>query len=87
MVHSINKYWTVPPLSVLTDGKNTRRLDLGMMSFVTENHENFKSELDNPITQAEVVEEISKLENNKAVSFDRISNEILKAGKHTIENL
>ena len=40
-----------------------------------------RSELDNRITRAEIIQEISSLKNNKAISFDRISNEILKAGK------
>ena len=58
--------------------------DSDMSSYVTENSEKFKTELDNPITRAEIIEEISKLKNNKAVCFDRITNEILKAGKLVI---
>ena len=58
--------------------------DLDMTSYVAVNCDRLKSGLDNPITQAEVVEEISNLENNKAVAFDRVSNEMLKAAKLVI---
>ena len=58
--------------------------DLDMTSYVAENCDRLKSSLDNPITQAEVVEEISNLENNKAVAFDRVSNEMLKSAKLVI---
>ena len=55
-----------------------------MTSFVTENVDQFMSELDNPITRTEIIQEISGLDNNKATSFDMVSNEILKAGKLVI---
>ena len=55
--------------------------DIDMAQFVTDNADKFKTELDIPISRSEIIEEISKLENNKAISFDRISNEIIKAGK------
>ena len=58
--------------------------ETNMSTYVTENTDKFKSELDNPITRAEVIEEITNLKNNKAVCVDRISNEILKAGKLVI---
>ena len=55
--------------------------DLVMTSYIADNSDRLKSELDNPITRAEMIEEISGLDNNKAVSFDRVSNEMLKTGK------
>ena len=55
--------------------------DLDMSAYVTDNLDRLQSELDNPITRAELIEEISDLDNNKAVSFDRVSNEMLKTGK------
>ena len=58
--------------------------DLDVSTYVTDNCDRLKSELDNPITRAELIEEISDLDNNKAVSFDRVSNEMLKTGKLVI---
>ena len=55
--------------------------DESMTSYLSENLHLVASELDNPITRAEVIEEISNLPNNKSTSFDMVSNEILKAGK------
>ena len=55
--------------------------DLDMTTYTMDNSDRLKSELDNPITRPEVIEQISSLDNNKAVCFDRVSNEILKAGK------
>ena len=45
--------------------------DLDMTSYIADNSDKLKSELDNPFTRAEIIEEISGLDNNKAVSFDR----------------
>ena len=58
--------------------------DNDMTKFVAENFDKHKTELDIPISRSEIIEEISNLDNNKAISFDRISNEILKAGKLVI---
>ena len=55
--------------------------DLDMITYTLDNSDRLKSELDNPITRSEVIEQITSLDNNKAVCFDRVSNEILKAGK------
>ena len=55
--------------------------EIDMARFVTENSDKYKTELDIPISRSEIIEEISKLDNNKAISFDRVSNEILKTGK------
>ena len=63
-----------PPVSVTP-------AELDMQSYVRDNSHVARSELDNPITRAEIIQEISCLKNNKAISFDRVSNEILKAGK------
>ena len=60
--------------------------ELGMQTYVLQNSDSVRTELDNPITRAEIIEEISSLKNNKAISFDRISNEILKAGKLVLAN-
>ena len=63
-----------PPVSITA-------AELDMQSYVQDNSDAAVSELDNQITRAELIREISSLKNNKAISFDRISNEILKAGK------
>ena len=55
-----------------------------MTSWIADNWDKFISELDNPVTRTEIIREISDLPNNKAISFDRISNEILKARKLVI---
>ena len=52
-----------------------------MSTFVKENGDKFKSNLDLLFTRSELLEGISSLDNNKASSFDQISNEMLKAGK------
>ena len=39
-----------------------------------------KTELDNPFTKSELLNGLKGLKNNKASSFDRISNEMLKVG-------
>ena len=76
--------WKEHFTSLLGPSVPPTQTDLDMTSYIAENCDNLKSELDNPIKQAEVVEEISKLENNKAVAFDRVSNEMLKAAKLVI---
>ena len=58
--------------------------DLYMSDFVQKNCDNFESELSNPFTLSEFLEGVSKLSNNKATSFDRISNEVLKTAKNVI---
>ena len=39
-----------------------------------------KTELDNPFTKSELLNGLKGLKNNKASSFDQISNEMLKVG-------
>ena len=50
-----------------------------------ESHSNlFKSELDFPFTKSELIKGLKGLKNNKASSFDQISNEMLKVGGNII---
>ena len=42
--------------------------------------------MDNPFRRSEVLAAISCLKNNKAISFDRVSNEMLKSSKLVITN-
>jgi hypothetical protein len=44
------------------------------------NVDKLASDLDQPFTKKDFVEAIKKLKNNKATSFDLVSNEILKNG-------
>ena len=61
--------------------------ELDMQTYVLQNSDSVKTELDNPITRAEIIEKISSLKNNKAILFDRISDEIiLKVGKLILAN-
>ena len=55
-----------------------------LIDFVEKNCDNFESELGNPFTLPEFLEGVSSLGNNKATSFDRISNELLKTAKLVI---
>ena len=48
--------------------------------FLKDNLESFQTELDFPFTKAELVKGLKGLKNNKASSFDQISNEMLKVG-------
>ena len=57
-----------------------------LVRFVRENCNAAKSELDRPFTRCELLATISKLPNNKAICFDRISNELLKASKLIVVN-
>ena len=52
-----------------------------LVSFVENNCDTAKSSLDQPITRCEILKAISSLKNNKAVLFDRVSNEMIKASK------
>ena len=58
--------------------------DLLMSEYIEQNCDKFESELGNEFTHKELLEAISNLANNKATSFDRITNEILKAAKLVI---
>ena len=46
--------------------------------FLEDNLESFQTELDFPFTKAELIKGLKGLKNNKASSFDQISNEMLK---------
>ena len=60
--------------------------DQQLMKFVQENCDQYESELSRPFTKSEFLKGVSGLANNKATSFDKISNEILKAAKLVIAN-
>ena len=55
--------------------------DKDLSDYVEEHGDNFQTELDNKITKAEFLSCVSSLDNNKSTSFDKISNEMLKAAK------
>ena len=52
-----------------------------LVSFVEENCDAARSHLDQPITRCEILGAISGLKNNKAISFDKVSNEMIKTSK------
>ena len=54
------------------------------LEFVEANLESFKSNLDFPFTKTELMKGIKGLKNNKASSFDQISNEMLKVSGNII---
>ena len=57
-----------------------------MISFVQSNIDECRSDLDLPFTRSELLATISRLKNNKAISFDRVSNEMIKTSKLVITN-
>ena len=52
--------------------------------FIDNNLESYKTELDLPFTKTELIKGLKGLKNNKASSFDQISNEMLKVGGNII---
>ena len=54
------------------------------ISYVEDNCDKYASELDKPFDLSELLKGISTLANNKATSFDRVSNEVLKTAKLVI---
>ena len=52
-----------------------------LITFVKENCDSAKSSLDQPISRCKILGAISSLKNNKAISFDKVSNEMLKCSK------
>ena len=55
-----------------------------MLDFFEQNCDKFESELGAQFTRVEFLKGVSSLANNKATSFDKISNEILKVAKPVI---
>ena len=62
-------------------------IDNEMQRFFDENVDRFSSDLDHPFAKAEIFDAIKKSKNNKATSFDAISNEMLKAGADTLHQV
>ena len=55
--------------------------DNSIMQYIETNCDSFQTEMDVKITKNELLSCIKTLDNNKATSFDKISNEMLKASK------
>ena len=55
-----------------------------MRAYVEKNCDTAKSSLDLPFSRQELLSAISSLKNNKAISFDQVSNEMLKTSKLVI---
>ena len=58
-----------------------------MEEFFNENVDFYSTELDHPLTKADFLKAVKNLNNNKASSFDCISNEMLKAGADTLHHV
>ena len=56
-------------------------VDEDLSAYIEENCDQVESELGVKITKSEFLASVSSLDNNKSTSFDKISNEMLKAGK------
>ena len=57
-----------------------------MSSYIDTNWEKFSTDIDLKFTKAELISGIASLKNNKATSFDRVSNEMLKSGKFILSD-
>ena len=57
-----------------------------LKKLITENIDNFQNELSEPFSTLELSSALKELKNNKASSFDRISNEMLKTGGKILKN-
>ena len=63
----------------ISSGTNTEH-----QNFIEANSSQFKTDLDVPFTKYELLKGLKGLKNNKASSFDQISNEMLKVGGNII---
>ena len=70
--------------SLLGKSINKSKSDDEMENYFNENVDRISSELDNPFLKTEFIRATKNLKNNKASSFDCISNEMLKAGAETL---
>ena len=66
--------------SLLGKTVNKSKLDEEMEKYVADHIDILDSDLDFTFTKKELLNAIKKLKNNKATSFDSISNEMLKYG-------
>ena len=55
-----------------------------MDKYINENIDSFTTELDRGFSKSDFLESVATLQNNKSSSFDRVTNEMLKAGRHYI---
>ena len=58
--------------------------DLEMDKYINENIDSFTTELDRGFSKSDFLESVATLQNNKSSSFDRVTNEMLKAGRHYV---
>ena len=57
---------------------------LDIDKFIDENIDSFSTELDRAFSKSDFLESVATLENNKSSSFDKVTNEMLKAGRHYV---
>ena len=60
--------------------RNVSDLDIEHQTIIDSEKDLFITELDHPFTKTELLRGLKGLKNNKASSFDQISNEMLKVG-------
>ena len=58
--------------------------DIDYQAIIDSQTDLFRTELDNPFNKSELLRGLKGLKNNKASSFDQISNEMLKIGGNII---
>ena len=58
--------------------------DLEVDKYIDENIDNFSTELDRCFSKSDFLESVATLENNKSSSFDKVTNEMLKTGRHYV---
>ena len=54
--------------------------------YFQQNVDHLASEMDQPFSKKDFIEAIKRLKNNKATSFDQVSNEMLKNGSEPLSN-
>ena len=64
--------------NLLGKSRNISNREEQMATFIKENCDNLTSFMDEPFTKDELKKSVLKLKNNKATSFDKISNEMIK---------
>ena len=72
--------WFTHFSSLLSKPSNNKEADAKFEEFFQQNVDRFASELDRPFSDKDFKEAVQFLKNNKATSFDLISNEMLKNG-------
>ena len=82
--HVTPEKWREHFLNLLGPPIESNQCDKDMSDFVSSNCDLFSSELDQPFSLSELATAVKSLKNNKSLSFDRVSNEMLKVAHPVI---